>query len=301
MANSNIEWTDKVWNPVVGCNKISQGCKNCYAETMHKRLMFMQPEKYNRLFLEGAFPHEPSLNIPLKWEKPSKIFVNSMSDLFHANIPFEFIDRVFRIMIEAQRHTFMILTKRPKIMLEFAKYYTRRHAEGFGFSKNICLGVSVEDQQTADERIPLLLQTPAAVRFISAEPLIDKIDLTNIQTENYFLNSLNGDHFPRKMLLGRKITDMKLHWVVVGGESGPKARPMYPEWIRKIRDDCKAADIPFFFKQWGEFLPIDQQLTSGVGKYYNDRFTKPGKKKAGRLLDEVEYNEYPKGVRKNAE
>jgi protein gp37 len=336
MGKSKIEWTEKTWNPTTGCNKVSAGCKFCYAEVMHRRLMKMQPEKYNRPFLDGAFPHEPSLEIPLKWKKPQRIFVNSMSDLFHKDVPFEFINKVFGIMALCEQHTFQILTKRPERALEFFnKYlppiwkemvhgrddsidanihykaidcnvlykYKGEESEPQEFPlPNVWLGVSCEDQKTADERIPILLQIPAAVKWISAEPLLSQIDLMN------YLERPTGWIVGKSPDSGKPIYssyDFPINWVVAGGESGHGARPMHPDWIRKIRDDCKAAGVPFLFKQWGEFLPecqITDVKTPKKGKsrepklvkaneYY---FFKVGKKKSGRLLDGVLHDEYPK-------
>lgn len=275
-ARSKIEWTEMTWNVVTGCNKVSQGCKFCYAEVMHKRLMSMEESKvkkglikesdrkYSRPFLDGAFPHEPSLTIPLHMKKPRMIFVNSMSDLFHESVPFEFIAKVFYAMRLSKRHTYQVLTKRPDRMLEFLSH-VRYNKYSFCYThngnptklyggdgeivcwkdefplKNVWLGVSVEDQKTADERIPILLQVPAAVRWLSAEPLLGKINLFNYLTSTY--NDRQDENGRNKWAVPH------LDWVVAGGESGKGARPMHPDWVRSIRDQCKVAGVPFYMKQ----------------------------------------------------
>lgn len=232
--NSKIEWCDTTWNVVTGCTKVSEGCRNCYAETMASR--FWGDRKFTDVRI-----HPERLKQPLDWKKPARVFVNSMSDLFHKDIPFEFIDEVFHIMRVADRHTFLILTKRPDIMLKFIDWQ-KKNTVRFDWRsahKNIWLGVSVENQKTADERIPLLLQTPAAVRFVSCEPLLGEIDLKGW----IYKNGMWVD--------GQK----RIDWVIVGGESGKNARPMHPDWARSIRDQCVDAGVPFFFKQWGEWHP----------------------------------------------
>jgi len=292
VAESKIEWTEKTWNPTTGCDKISQGCKFCYAEVMARRLKAMGSEKYKNGFKLAL--HEDALKIPYTWKQPKIVFVNSMSDLFHEKIPFEFIDKVFAVMYLADRHIFQVLTKRPERMLEYftdPKTPIRISSEVMSLDqwydiklplKNVWLGVSVEDQKTADERIPLLLQTPAEIRWISAEPLLGGINI-----------ELN-----------------KLDWVVVGGESGSKARPMHPDWARKIRDNCKNAGVPFFFKQWGEYIAFNQmpkqeqlklrrgEINHKIEKFISEPdnfiYHKLGKKRTGNLLDGKQYQEYPK-------
>lgn len=310
---TKIEWTDATWNPTTGCNKVSEGCKNCYAEKMHPRLMALQPDKYGHKFLDGAFPHEPSLEFPLHWKKPRMVFVNSMSDLFHESIPFEFIDKVFAIMALCPQHTFQILTKRPERAVEYSKWVEKKQSLGRkGLIEqfplpNVWIGTSVENQQTADERIPQLLQIPAAVRFLSCEPLLGNVDLKNIKHELSVINALTGYDETLK-----HNSNNKLHGVICGGELGSKARPMHPDWARKLRDDCKAAGVPFFFNQWGEWITADEmpieyykQFRSGTGKPWqiaNFQFIgdsriftyhKLGKKASGRLLDGVVHNEMP--------
>jgi protein gp37 len=212
---SSIEWTESTWNPITGCDKISPGCKFCYAERMAKRLKAMGSANYQNGFKMTL--HEQVVELPLSWKKPQTIFVNSMSDLFHKDVPFEFIQRVFDVMNKAYWHRFQILTKRSDILL---KYNSK-----LNWSDNIWMGVSVENNQYT-YRIEDLRNTDAYIKFLSIEPLlgpINKLDLKNI------------------------------NWVIVGGESGPGARPMKEEWVIKLKDECINAGVPFFFKQWGGF------------------------------------------------
>jgi len=213
MAATTIEWTEATWNPVTGCSKISPGCSHCYAERMAKRLKAMGQPNYARGF-EVAI-HEAALALPLSWKKPRMVFVNSMSDLFHEEVPDEFIRSVFGVMASANWLQFQVLTKRSQRIADVASQVV--------WPANVWMGVSVENKDFAF-RVDHLRQTPAAVKFISIEPMLGPIhgmDLTGIG------------------------------WVIVGGESGPGARPMDPEWVRDIRDQCLAARVPFFFKQWG--------------------------------------------------
>lgn len=273
---TNIEWTDETWNPVTGCTKVSAGCKNCYAERMWTRLSAKNMPYHGRKFTD-VMCHPDRLYAPLHWKKPRKVFVNSMSDLFHEDVPFNFIREVFLVMQNTRHHTYQILTKRPERMIEFFhQWYT-------GIDDNLMrdiyphvwLGVSVENQETADERIPLLLDTPAAVRWISAEPLIGPIDFYESSDHWY----KNGYTPWRNAPI---LTD--IHWIVVGGESGPKARPMDPAWARRIRDQCINSDVPFYFKQWGEYRYLENSS--------ND-YTRVGKNRAGRVLDGESWSEYP--------
>lgn len=361
-----IEWTDTVWNPVTGCSKVSEGCRNCYAFALHdmRHKAFQEgkklPQQYAKTFNEiQLFPER--LLEPMKWRKPRKVFVNSMADLFHPDVPFEFIDKVFAAMTLSPKHTFQILTKRPERMQEYMNTHDRDEAIGqtammlyeqFGGKgdcslaaglihgpgrvtnlpgvperpeawplPNVWLGTSVENQKAADERIPLLLQTPAAVRFLSCEPLLGPVDLsqylyrghkcavTGLPAEN--LHSC-GDCDPCLKSFGLPASS-RVDWVIAGGESGPNARPMHPDWVRSLRDQCQAADVSFFFKQWGEWFPRDQWeynpeliLPDDDAAYSNGPSThvfddpnglypvhRVGKKKAGRLLDGREWNEFP--------
>lgn len=282
MSNSStkIEWTNATWSPVTGCSKVSEGCKHCYAEREWARLSANPKTVYHgRKFTDVMF-HPERLDQPLRWKKPRMIFVNSMSDLGHESIPLDFTDRVFGYMNMCRRHTFQILTKRPKRLREVVLHALDE--EGLSVFPNVWLGVSVEDQETADERIPLLLETPAAVRFVSYEPALGPVDLS------------------------RWVIHPRLDWVIAGGESGPKARPSHPDWFRAVRDQCQAAGIPFFFKQWGEWIPRDQDpnfemgtglmrsCLAGDGKSGEvGIWRRVGKKRAGRNLDGREWNEYP--------
>lgn len=279
MADTKIEWADKVWNPVTGCSKVSQGCKYCYAERLANR--FWGKRKFTDVIC-----HEDRLEEPLKWRKPALVFVNSMSDLFHDDVPLGFINRVWTKMIESPQHTYMVLTKRPKRMLHVLGNYA--------IQPNIWLGVSCEDQRAADERVPLLLQTPAAVRFVSCEPLLGKINLYWLRGEE------KSDSVGRKY--NKALNGMEqLDWVIVGGESGPGARPMHQDWVRHLLDQCLGYGVPFFFKQWGEWMPAGQGIAENVKKEQLHHFddwsvsARVGKKAAGRLLDGREWNEFPKG------
>ena len=237
-TRSTIEWTEVTWNPVTGCTKISQGCKFCYAERMSKRLQAMGVQKYENGF--SITVHESTLDDPLTWKRPRLVFVNSMSDLFHKSVPFSFIEAVFETMNRAPRHTFQVLTKRPR---RVALLNERLH-----WTPNIWLGTSIESERWL-ERLTWLKGTSAQTKFLSLEPLLGP--LPDIQ--------LDG-----------------IDWVIVGGESGPGARPMEADWVRDIRDMCLGSNVPFFFKQWG-----------GVFK-----------KRNGRTLDDRKWDQMPEILRK---
>jgi protein gp37 len=253
MADSKIEWTESVWNPVVGCSKVSQGCKHCYAERMAKRLVAIaraardrgdnpgRAANYENVLTNKArwngniYLDREALLEPYKWSQPRVIFVNSMSDLFHENVPLEFIRDMFKVMNECQRHTFQILTKRPERAAAFSEYLK--------WTPNIWIGTSIENNAVI-ERIDHLRKVGGYVRFLSCEPLLESLPSLN----------LTG-----------------IGWVIVGGESGPGARPIEADWVREIQEQCRTAGVPFFFKQWG-----------GVNK-----------KKAGRVLDGQLFNQMP--------
>jgi len=235
-ANSSIEWTESTWNPLTGCTKISPGCKHCYAERMAIRLKAMGKENYRNGF--KLTMHENAFEKPLEWKKPQVIFVNSMSDLFHKDVPLSFIQRVFDVMKRAHWHQFQVLTKRSERLAELSP-----HLE---WTDNIWMGVSVETEKYTF-RIDDLRKTGAKIKFLSVEPLLGPIQKINLKGIN---------------------------WVIVGGESGPGARPLEKEWVTSIRDQCLKAKVPFFFKQWG-----------GVQK-----------KKAGRLLDGKTWDQMPVNV-----
>lgn len=237
---SKIEWTDETWNPVTGCTKVSEGCRNCYAERMSKRLAgrFGYPAAPNSF---DVTLHPGRLADPLHWDKPRMVFVCSMGDLFHPKVDDRFIRRVFSVMGRShmRKHIFQILTKRPERMRGFVWRWEREIHGNTGRALNVWLGVSAESQAAADERIPILLDTPAAVRFVSIEPILGPVDLWGN------LSGTAGDP------AGPDYSPGGLDWVIVGGESGPGARPPVTYWIRDIRDQCIAAGVPFFFKQWG--------------------------------------------------
>jgi protein gp37 len=232
-TKSAIEWTDSTWNPVTGCTKISPGCRHCYAERMARRLQAMGQPNYSKGF-ELAL-HENCLDLPLRWKKPQNIFVNSMSDLFHRKVPDDFIIKAFAIMERAHWHTFQVLTKRSERLMELSPR--------LNWAPNIWMGVSVESQKY-EFRIQHLQETGANIKFLSLEPLLGPL--------------------PDLELRG-------INWVIVGGESGPGARPMRQEWVTEIRDQCLSAEVPFFFKQWG-----------GTNK-----------KRAGRALEGKTWDEMP--------
>jgi protein gp37 len=336
-ATTSIEWTDRTWNPVVGCSLVSPGCTNCYAMRMAGRIEAMgtaphyagltRPSKAGPVWTgEVRAAPEHVMMQPLRWRKPARIFVNSMSDLFHEGVPDAVIDRVFAVMALCPQHTFQVLTKRPARMQAYmsARDERGRHnamiyaacmaATGAWDTPaldlrpwplaNVWLGVSVEDQARADERIPILLDTPAAVRWISAEPLLGRLDVRPYM-QNPLWNDLPSWKQP------------ELNWVVAGGESGPDARPIHPDWARSLRDQCAAAGVPFLFKQWGEWAPyFTADLHEGIrfagegkdkrvhvsfegGSYGNPHlpgdFTmyRLGKRRSGRLLDCALHDAYP--------
>lgn len=233
MAKTKIEWTQDSWNPTTGCDKISSGCLNCYAEKMSFRLQKMGSPKYADGF--NLRTHPNALLEPYKWKKSRMVFVNSMSDLFHENVPFEFIEAVFKVMNENPSHIFQVLTKRG--------YILEKYSQKLSWSKNIWMGVTVEDR-SAFARIDALRNTGANIKFLSCEPLLSDLEQIDLRS---------------------------IDWVIVGGESGTNARPMSESWVQNILKQCKDADIPFFFKQWGGF----------------------NKKKNGKLLNGRTYQEMP--------
>jgi protein gp37 len=234
-TRSNIEWTEQTWNPTVGCTKISPGCKHCYAETMARRLKAIGVKGYENGFRLTLMPER--LAEPLERRKPTVYFVNSMSDLFHEKVPFDYIHRIFDVMAHAPQHTFQVLTKRAERMAEFCR--------GVEVPDNVWLGVSVENRKHGVPRIAVLRTIQAKVRFLSVEPLLE--DLGTIDLE-------------------------EIHWVIVGGESGHKARPMKREWVDGIKRQCDDADVAFFFKQWGTWGADGQKRSKGAnGRRYRGR------------------------------
>jgi protein gp37 len=233
---SAIEWTDASWNPVTGCTEVSPGCDHCYAKTFAERFRGVEGHPYEQGFDPKLWPDR--LEVPLRWRRPRRVFVNSMSDLFHDSVPDEFIREVFAVIGKANQHQFQVLTKRPGRMASLlARGVVGEYLGEFGPLPNAWLGTSVEDQRWADIRIPKLLETPAAVRFLSCEPLLGPIDLAS------------PGH------LDVKNAGAKVDWVIVGGESGHGARPMDRGWVRQLRDQARDAGVAFFFKQWGGRTP----------------------------------------------
>ncbi|GAV21582.1 DUF5131 family protein [Carboxydothermus pertinax] len=312
MGRTKIEWADAVWNPVTGCTPVSEGCKNCYAERMSKRLAgrcgYPEDEPF-RVTL-----HPEKLNEPWHWKKPRRVFVCSMGDLFHEDVPDDFILKVFLQMTFCpSRHIFMVLTKRPKRMKDIIEKFMGQMLGTSGKTmeekqawphKRVWLGVTVENQEMANERIPILLKIPATVRFVSCEPLLGPVDLSK------WLGICEGCGVPATKCgpvlwhKGQKCCpdcthDFQLNWVIAGGETGPGARPMHPEWVRSLRDQCQEAGVPFFFKSWGEYKPLPYSdrgdglhtLTEYKGCKYD--FVKVGKKNAGSLLDGRTWDEFP--------
>jgi len=326
---TKIEWTDATWNPITGCSVVSAGCKHCYAMKLAGTRMRNEPSRAGLTVDTAAGPvwngqvrfNRQWLEQPLHWSRPRRIFVCAHGDLFHENVPDEWIRKVFDIMSFAPRHTFQVLTKRAKRMEQLvpmlAPRYTARNGTGWPLA-NVWLGVSVEDQGAANERIPYLLRTPAAVRFLSCEPLLNHVDLTAIDDgcahrevpredwgdmddddspPGLWWNALTGErtimHGGADGLWSR--TDTSIDWVIAGGESGPRARPMHPDWARSLRDQCADAGVPFLFKQWGEFVSVSEVEGPGRHHQFADGATvrRIGKKLAGRTLDGVEHNAMP--------
>ena len=328
---TGIEWTDATWNPVTGCTKVSEGCDHCYAETIAHR--FAGTKAYPNGFDVTLRPER--LEQPLRWKRPRRIFVNSMSDLFHSDVPDDYIAQVFEVMTKAQQHTFQVLTKRPGRMRSLLS--RRSFRDNFAHwgqpwpLPNVWLGTSVETQRWADVRIPLLLDTPAAVRFLSCEPLLGPIDLNH--WIGHTPECLGSDDPPWCTCPWEGRTREpyfykdKIHWVICGGESGHGARPMHPDWARSLRDQCQATTVPFHFKQWGEWAPAGYsdgthllQVTGqavtresgtvtnpyGYGSGVQDlvdrghagwvRIRRVGKRAAGRELDGRTWDEYPGGL-----
>ena len=324
---TKIEWADETWNPVIGCSKISAGCENCYAEKMACRLAHMGKRAYQDVvdplrdpaeMISGDTDNwfkkwngktsfiESALEKPLHWKKPRRVFVCSMGDLFHESFNYRgaAMRSIFRTMAMANTHTFIILTKRPERMQRCIDFlYGPDFAEEM---PHVWLGVTAENQETADHRIPVLLQIPAAVRFVSVEPMLGPVDLRSIRYDHLVdIDSLTGDHGVFRPLQGR--SQDKLDWVICGGETGPGARPMHPDWVRSLLDQCYTAQTPFFFKRWGEWARWEDPDCNYMFDFNRDEmdakhkrtvfcgrmFYRIGKKRAGRILDGLHYDEFP--------
>ncbi len=332
---SKIEWTGETWNPIVGCSIVSPGCTNCYAmkwayarmdqphnQFPHYRGTTTSSKAGGVWSGKVAIAPEHILMKPLKRKAPRTWFVNSMGDLFHESVPDEWIDRVFAVMALAPQHTFQVLTKRSARMRQWFSHGERAHYVGLAMLSisnttlpqgtrrilwprpNVWIGVSAERQKEADERIPDLLATPAAVRFVSAEPLLGPIDFTSRRLWNGRCDPCVDDGPCTAGPVG-------LDWIIVGGESGHGARPMHPEWARSIRDQCIDAGVAFFFKQWGAWLPSNDGVTFTEGADWASRhfpgrpvqhqssghtLVEVGKARAGRLLDGVQWDQMPGGA-----
>ena len=366
MAGTKIEWADAVWNPVTGCTPCSPGCDHCYAKRMSVRLAGRcgyppSPRQFDVTL------HQDVLEQPMHWRKPKRIFVCSMADLFHPDVPDAFLDRVFAMMLASHvltnhRHQDLVLTKRPERMRQYlifrepdrllqdwaeagdrfihldnedvlfsesvgAMCSARWSASGIAETQprpwsvpencwplpNVWLGVTAENQEMADARIPILLQTPAAVRFVSVEPMLGPVDLhigESLGEDDSavgWTRCVNGGRNHQHPLHERRCLS-GIDWVICGGETGPGARPMHPDWARSLRDQCQAAKVPFFFKQWGEWAPAAVPLVGMVGGPRQELIApdgtfgpahdsvivaRIGKKTAGRRLDGREWNEFP--------
>lgn len=325
---SKIEWTEATWNPVTGCTKVSPGCDHCYAETFAERFRGTKGHPYEHGFDLTLRPER--LDQPLRWKRPRRVFVNSMSDLFHEQVPEEFIVRVFAVMAASPWHTFQVLTKRHGRMrsllngdlfeaavmdrVDFLCADHPPYAQPEWPLPNVWLGVSVEDQKWADIRIPALLQTPAAVRWLSCEPLLGPVDLHAhddglhhwLPDFGPYYDDGSGEPVCQAHGLSQCVQGCAfIDWVVVGGESGPGARPMHPGWARSLRDQCTAAGVPYFFKQWGGWAPNGYR---GIGNFngrerlvgpalddmgHREVIERVGKRAAGRELDGRTWDEYP--------
>ncbi|MFC4506150.1 MULTISPECIES: DUF5131 family protein [Streptomyces] len=335
MADStSIEWTDSTWNPVTGCTKVSPGCDNCYAETFAERWRGTAGHHFENGFDITLRPDR--LRLPMTWRTPRRVFLDSMSDLFHTDIPDHYIAQAFAVMALTPQHTYQVLTKRHgrmKTLLSRPTFWHlvakqgREHFTGCQQDwlavgamlggeplPNVWLGVSVEDQKWADIRIPALLGTPAAVRFLSCEPLLGPVDLKRAVITR---GSERGHGLTASFVHAAGCCENGLHgidWVITGGESGPRARPMHPQWARHLRDQCEWAGVPFFLKQWGAFAPEDHghdhgrvALIDTQGRSWTEReapapqdtvrMRRVGKTRAGRILDGQHHDAVPAPAR----
>ena len=321
---TTIEWLQRPgtigesWSPITGCSPVSEGCRNCWAKRMSYRLAGRAgyPEAPHQF---DVTLHPDRLDQPLRWKKPRTVFVVSMGDLFHGDVEWTYMADVWDVMAETPQHTYLVLTKRPQNALEFMMdfYLPSPYYKG-AVLPNVWLGVTAETQEMADERIPILLQIPAAVRFVSVEPCLSAVDLERwlVSCEGCGNQGSTGyitrydDQLCRACSKGAE--GPSLDWTIVGGESGPGARPMHPDWAKGLRNQCQEAGTPYFFKQWGAWfprsqwehnpelvLPDDEEcLRNGATLFItSDISHRVGKKAAGRLLDGRQWNEWPEVTR----
>ena len=311
--NTKIEWCDATWNPIVGCTPVSEGCAHCYAARMASRF----PKTFGGVahgtnWTGKVHFRKSEEETPLHWRKPRRVFVCSMGDLFHERVPYDWIDRVYSTMALCRQHTFLLLTKRPERALAYAmmlktgdppqdapRGYVGQYgllasyeSHELGYLDNVWYGVSAENQEQADQRIPLMLQTPAAKRFVSIEPMLGPIDFLDVDSV-----------VSQSMHPGLGYPADGIEWVIVGGETGPGARPMHPNWVRRLRDQCSQAEIPFFFKGWGDWVheqclsrdKVDRRTVED--RFFvidqDHSFFRVGKKRAGRLLDGRTHDDFP--------
>lgn len=350
MSTSRIEWTDATWNPIVGCTRCSPACDHCYAVRMAHRLgsnpQTPQYKGLTRMTTSGpdwtgevrCLPGE--LSRPLKWRESRRIFVGSMTDLFHPAVPFEFLDRIFAVMALCPQHTFQVLTKRPERMREYMGLGDRGPLEALSKEvgakqgylpwplPNVWLGTTIWDQDSADRNVSVLLDTQAAVRFVSAEPMLGPVDMDKWIGSNGGVGRCDvcgqpySEAHPTSQVHARCANQKcprgndgewyasvsyrpSISWVICGGETGPGARPMHPDWVRSLRDQCKGAGVAFFFKSWGEWAPWDDDnwsIPAGADDVLaHDRaiqingveFLRVGKKAAGRILDGRTWEQFP--------
>lgn len=350
-GTTKIEWTERTWNPITGCSKVSPGCDNCYAETMSNRLSRLP--KYAGVAKNGrwtgdVFCQDVLLEEPFSWKEPTVVFVCSMSDLFHSKVPWEFIVKVFDVMAATPWHTYQVLTKRPGRMAYFAEKIWPKQGgywepvewtspsrarvmdkwPGTAWPSNVWAGTSVESQKYAP-RLDCLARVPARIRFVSVEPMLDSVDLRkwlsprfdHCDEETYDCTGCDGLGPRHEGECGAVVSPPVLSWIIVGGESGPGARPIHPDWARSLRDQCEMAGVPFFFKQWGGYVnaacadvpgsiirgdqPVYCMKPSGELSEPNRHWSghqglhcahllKVGKKAAGALLDGREWREMPR-------
>ena len=331
--NSKIEWTDHTFNPWIGCQKVSPACANCYAE--NETFVRVQRAKGRELWGPNSEHHitsEENWAKPLRWNEDAKaarerrrVFCASLADVFEDRSDLELPRaRLFRLINNTGHLDWLLLTKRPENIMRLVAQVRDNVGEGRELAsswcngyppRNVWIGTTVETQEQADKRIPELLKIPAKVRFLSCEPLLARIDLRHVQhNREVEIDALTGDHGVIRPLRGQ--SDAKIHWVICGGESGPNARPMHPDWARSLRDQCAAAGVRFLFKQWGEWMPVaaptvgyenERLIMSTAGEIFREQswsdvistkgymwgFEKWGKKRSGRLLDGVEWNQVP--------